>query len=281
MKNRNIPYLFFSYTISKKFKEPDDSKLIFNVLKLIENKAIACSSADEEDTYVTGLTEFESYGIEGFYLYIVKKITEREKIRIENGRVIKEIELTDEDKYNFLFFVPSLSLFAIQDTSSNYKLSGKSSANKLVKLIDSTEYQFNYDIKEPFYDLDTVFRNLQNLEFISFEVTPTPKTDENFIKLLIENKARITGKLIPQDSIDNKFSEIDKGIIRALKNTEELGYANLGFKGITEKGSIISVPKANETGKTRAIKVYIKDFPETEEHLMELCKNINILFQKE
>ena len=285
MKFKNISYLFYSYFISKKFKEPEHSEVLFDVLKSVLYKRISCTTQDDEDTFITGITEFEAYGIEGFYFYLVKNITEREKTLVRDGVVVKEKEITDEDKYNFMFVVPSLSLIAVQDSSANYKIAGKSSVSKLSKIIDTTEYSLKFEIKEPFYDIENVFNNLQSVEHILFEVVPFGSSEniesDMLQPLLALNKAKLSGKLIPIDAETGKFSDVEQGIISELQNFEKKDYAKIGFKGITEKGTLINVAKQSDSSKMRQVKVYVKEFPEIEEHALELARIINILFDKD
>ncbi len=284
MKTKNISYLFYSYFISKKFKEPENSEILFDVLKTVLNKRISCTPQDDEDTFITALTEFEAYGIEGFYFYLVKNITEREKTLVRDGVIVKEKEITDEDKYNFIFVVPSLSLIAVQDSSANYKIPGKSSVSKIAKIIDTTEYSLKFEIKEPFYDIGNVFNNLQSIEYIIFEVVPFSMNEniecDNLQPLLALNKAKLTGKLLPIDTETGKFSDVDQGIINELQNFEKKEYAKIGFKGITDKGTLVNVAKQSDSSKTRQVKVYVKEFPEIEEHVLELARIISILFEK-
>ncbi|GEM_PF-4248797 len=286
MKNKTIPYLFFSYLISRKFKDPENPGYLLDVLNMVSNKFTACSKGTEEDTYITAITEFDISGYEGFYFYVVKNIRERRKIKIENGDVVESTEYADEDKFNILIVIPELKIVAVQDNPSNFKLGGKTSINNISKIIEiQSEFSFKFEPQNPHLTYHSLLEQMESLEFLNFDIAPSVKVVESSAETLLnivnKNYVELKGKLVPKNREDSKTLFKDDGIINSLLQLENKEAAKISCKGLLQNGNIISISKKKDDSQERRVKLYINDDKDFNIHLINLIEGVKLFFTKD
>jgi hypothetical protein len=248
------------------------------IFEEITGKAIAYRvrepKPDDFDTYLMKARQkrISSYTVHTWEIAQDIRFREATKYDKKKDETKDEVVETDEIRHTKFVGIPSLGVFAVEDTLSERSLGARSAVGRCVAVIETLKKDFEVRITFAGTPVDAQ-RALDTWSLDQFTFTvrpfnPTPrKLGEQLHEFMVADKmGTLRAVALPDEHHEMRDSR--KGLISEVKGLSDAGYGQYGAAGKTPDGlhASISKPKfeldksknIRHQAQNRMLKVYIE-----------------------
>jgi len=249
---RSAAYVFCRYQILDENEQPLSAREEFELFEDIKGKPIAYRvrepKPDDHDTYLMKprTKKLLSYTVHTWEVAQDIKFREATKYDKRKDDTKDETVPTDEIRHTKFLGIPSLGVFAVDDTISERNLGAKSAVGRFGQVIETLKKDF--DVRVTFAGtpedaqraLDTW--TLDQFTFTVRPFNPTPrKMGEQLHEFMVADKVgTLRAIALPDDTHDMRDSH--EGIISEAKGLSDAGYGQYGASGVTPDG-LLACPR--------------------------------------
>ena len=275
---RSAAYVFCRYQILDENDQSISAIEEMDLFEALKGKPIAYRIREPKphdfDTYLMKPREkrISSYNVHTWEIAQDIKFREATKYDRRKDETRDETVETDEIRHTKFLSIPSLGVFAVEDTVSERSLGAKSAVGRFQQIIETLKRDFDVRVnyagtpQDAQRALDTW--TLDQFTFTVRPFNPTPrKLGEQLHEFMVaDGVGSLRAVALPDEAHDMRDSH--KGIISEAKGLSDAGYGQYGATGVTPAGlqASISKPKfeldkaknIKHQAQSRTLKIYIE-----------------------